>query len=449
MNISKQFYKYVSQNILGSIGVSCYILVDTLFISLAAGANGIIILNLSLPIYSLIYGLGAMVGIGAATRYAILKAQNDKRGERYFSNAIICLALISILFVLAGIFAPEQVLQLMGGDKEIAAQGAGYARIFLMFSPFFMINYVFTSFVRNDNDPTLSMIATLASTMFNIVFDYIFVFPMKLGMAGAALATAVAPIISISICCLHFRKKENTLRFSFVTPSIRELMTSCQLGFSSFVAEMSNGITVMVFNFIILSLVGNIGVAAYGVVANIAIVTNAIYMGISQGSQPLISDCYGKGDKTSVKKLLGLGTITSLIGSAVIYATLFAFTDFWIAIFNSEKSMEMASYASEGIRLYFLGCFFAGFNVFAVSCLSATERAKEAFVCSMSRGLVAIIGFAYMLSYFFGFTGVWLSFLAAEAFTGFVAVYFLVCYIKKQDNHRVKDIKYEVSSGSI
>ena len=89
MNINKQFIKYVSQNILGTLGVSCYIIVDTFFIAMAAGSNGITVLNLALPIYNLIFAIGAMIGVGAATKFAILRAQQDKRADDYFSNALI------------------------------------------------------------------------------------------------------------------------------------------------------------------------------------------------------------------------------------------------------------------------------------------------------------------------------------------------------------------------
>ena len=129
-----------------------------------------------------------------------LQAQGEARAQRYFSNAILCACLIAIPFMLAGAFCPGTLLQLMGGDADIVALGLNYTRIFLLFTPFFMCNYIFSAFVRNDGDPSLAMVATLSGSLFNVVFDYIFMFPMGLGLAGAALATAVSPIISISIC---------------------------------------------------------------------------------------------------------------------------------------------------------------------------------------------------------------------------------------------------------
>lgn len=322
MSITKQFFKYVTQNILGMLGISCYIIADTFFIAKAAGANGITVLNLVLPIYSIIFAIGAMIGVGSATRFAILRAQSDVSCERYFSNALCFVWLIAVPFMLAGAFIPDKIIALMGGDAEIVALGIPYTRIFLMFTPFFMMNHVISAFVRNDNAPSLAMAGTLASSLFNIAFDYIFMFPMKLGLAGAALATAVSPIVSILICSTHFFSKKSTIHFRLRLPSAKKLWQSCQLGVSAFVGEISSGVTTATFNFLILGLVGNVGVAAYGVVANFALVAVSIFNGISQGAQPLVSTYYGKGDKKAVHKILELGSVTALAFAVLIIAGL-------------------------------------------------------------------------------------------------------------------------------
>ncbi len=102
MDLTKQFVKYVSQNIFGLLGTSCYILADTYFIAQAAGTDGVTLLNLCLPIYNFIFAIGSMIGLGAATRYAILRAQGDEKAQRYFSNAIFCACILAVPFVLAG-----------------------------------------------------------------------------------------------------------------------------------------------------------------------------------------------------------------------------------------------------------------------------------------------------------------------------------------------------------
>lgn len=423
MSVSKQFFKYVSQNILGMIGISAYILADTVFISKAEGANGITALNLVLPVYSLIFAIGSMIGVGSATRFKIMKARGEKKADSYFSNALLWALILGGIFLLLGIFVPDKIVKLLGGDTEIIAVGTDYTHAFMLFSPFFMWNYILNAFVRNDNDPGLAMLATLSSSLFNILFDYILMFPCGLGMTGAALATGISPIIGIFICSLHFLKKEkNNVRLIWKLPSAKLLVESCQLGVSAFVGEISSGVTTMVFNMLILGLAGNIGVAAYGVVANTALVAVAVFNGVSQGSQPLVSEYYGAGKKQEVQKLLGMSVMTALGAALLILGVVWGMTDTIVGIFNSEHSADMALYARQGIRLYFIGFLFAGFNIVGTGYFSATEKARSAFLASISRGFVMIILSAVILSRLFGMTGVWLAFPVAEALTAVITL---------------------------
>ena len=425
MSIKKQFAKYVSQNILGMLGVSCYIIVDTFFISKAAGADGITALNLVLPLYGLIYAIGAMIGVGSATRFTIMRKRGEKEADDYLFNALFWVLLLSIPFVLAGIFVPDKVVALMGGDLQIAALGKAYTRIFLMFTPFFMANHVFMAYVRNDKAPTLAMIATLASSMSNIVFDYIFMFPMGLGLTGAALATVISPILSILICGTHFLMKKNTVRMKIGIPSLRRLGQSCQLGVAAFVGEITSAVTTTVFNFLILGLVGNIGVAAYGIVANFALVATAIFNGIAQGAQPLVSAQYGAGQTQGTRKLLRYGIVVAMSIAVLLVGVVWGFTDELVALFNSEGSVELAGYAYWAIRLYFIGYLLAGFNIVVTGFFSATDRPKEAFVASVLRGVVAIVICAVVMSRLWGIMGIWLAFAASELITALVAGVFL------------------------
>ena len=317
------------------------------------------------------------------------------------------------------------LLQRMGGDADIVALGLNYTRIFLLFTPFFMCNYIFSAFVRNDGDPSLAMVATLSGSLFNVVFDYIFIFPMGLGLPGAALATAISPVLSIAICSRHFFQKSNTLTFVRQAPSARLLVQSCQLGISGFVGELSSAVTTTVFNFLLLRLAGSVGVAAYGVVANFALVATAIFNGVAQGAQPLISQCYGKNEMAGAKKLLLLGCGTALALAAVLYSAVFGFTDTFVALFNSESSALMAEYALSGMRIYFLGYFFAGCNIVAAGYLGAVNRPTEATITSVSRGVAAIVTCSLILSALFGMNGVWSAFPAAEAITLALTVFLL------------------------
>ena len=422
MNIKRQFIRYVSQNMLGMLGMSLYILADTFFIAKAVGANGITALNLVLPLYNLIFAVGAMIGVGSAIRFTVERNKGMKEAEGYFFHALSWAAVISVLFVLAGVFFPGQIIHLLGGNAQIVSTGIMYTRIFLMFAPFFMWNHIISAFVRNDGDPSIAMYATLASNLFNIVFDYVLMFPLGMSMPGAALATALSPVISILICFRHFRSSRNTIRFKPVCLSVRKLLFSCQVGISAFVGEISSGVITMAFNTIILRLSGNIGVAAYGVVANFSLVAVALFNGIAQGSQPLLSRFYGLGDKESLRTVIRLAIKTALCVACLLIVTVQLWSEPMAGIFNQEQSAELAALARQGLKIYFTGFLFAGVNIVGTNILSAVESARWAFAASVSRGFVAILAFAFLLSAVFGMNGVWMAFPCAELTTMFLTL---------------------------
>lgn len=415
--MEKQLRRYLLPNILAMIGTSCYILADTFFISLSQGPNGITALNLVLPLYGLIFALGSMIGIGSATRYALGKGSNAPDYHLYFSNSIIWTLLVGAVFVALGVAVPDGVLRLMGADDTILQVGHNYIRIVLCFAPLFMLNFTCTAFVRNDGAPRIAMAATLLSGLFNILFDYLLMFPLGLGMTGAALATGFSPVVSMSICLLHYLSPRNTIRLTPTLPSLRRLLSACQLGVVAFVGEMSSGVTTMVFNFILLHLAGNAAVAAYGIVANIALVGVALFNGISQGLQPLASACHGSGDTQGQSRIYRHSMFIGLCVSAVVVAVVVTFAGTLVAVFNSQHSAQLADYAIPGLRLYFLGFLFAGANIVKSGFYSATGRGRESSILALCRGVVAIVAFAFLLSHLFGITGVWLAFPTAELFT--------------------------------
>ena len=308
----KSLYQYIAPNILAMVGMSCYILADTFFIATSQGTNGITALNLALPIYGLIFAIGSMIGTGSAIRYTLAKATGQQEAKKYFSNALIWDAIVSVIFIAAGLFFPGQVMRVMGADAVIEAIGIPYIRIVLCFTPFFMMNYAFTAFVRNDNAPHIAMAATLLSSLFNIVFDYVFMFPLGMGMTGAALATAVSPIVSILICMVHYLSPKSSVSFHFMVPSVKMLISSCSLGVVAFVGEIASAVTTMVFNFVLLGLDGNTAVAAYGVIANTALVGTAIFNGVSQGLQPLASEAHARGEEHEKHQILVKSIVTGI-----------------------------------------------------------------------------------------------------------------------------------------
>lgn len=422
-SLGREFAKYSSANILGMVGISLYILADTFFIAQTTGPLGLTALNLSIPAYSVMHGLGLMIGIGGATRFSIAQSQADERtASRAFVLSIKAGLALAIVLLWLSIVGAETLAKLLGADGETLSNTRTYVGTLLLFAPLFVLNNILLAFLRNDRQPRLAMMSMLAGSLSNIVLDYIFMYPLGLGIFGAALATGIAPLIGISIALGHFLKQKKLMAYLPKPSEWSGLPDLLSLGSSALVIELSSGVVLFTFNWVILGLEGNEGVAAFGIIANLAIVGIAIFTGLAQGTQPLASKYYGLNKPDPLKKVTKFALLTTLAIALLIYLTMFLLDDQVIRLFNKEGNVHIAAMAKEGLHIYFLGLFFAGVNIVATLLLSATENARDAFVISITRGFVIIVPFVLVFSRLWQMTGVWLAFVLTELVVTLIAL---------------------------
>lgn len=426
----KTFSKYVSLNITGMIALSCYILADTFFVARGLGPDGLTALNLAIPVYSFIHGAGLMAGMGGSTRYSILKAGNHTfDADRVFSHTLVLGVFLAVIFMLIGGFFSDALTVLLGADTAVYDMTHSYLKVLLLFSPAFIFNNIMICFVRNDGSPGLSMAAMAIGSFSNIFFDYIFIFPCKMGILGAVTATGFAPVSGLLILSRHFVHRNKMGEHIFhpvrISPSARSLADICSLGASSLVTEIASGIVIIVFNLIILSLSGNIGVAAYGIIANLSLVVTSIFTGIAEGIQPIISNAYGRGSRKDILMFFRYGLILSTALAVVIYLVLAAFHQPVIAAFNETGNLQLAAIAKRGIFLYFTAFPFLGLNIICSAMFSASDHPVMGFALSIMRGLAVIVPCVVILSMMAGMTGVWLAFPVAEGITALGAGWML------------------------
>ncbi len=425
-NILKNFIKYSLSNVLGMVGLSCYILADTYFIATGVGADGLAALNLAIPAYSFIHGISMLLGIGGVTKYAIFKSQKfDNKANGIFTDTIFLALIISLIFMGIGYFYSDSIARFMGADKEIFDMTNTYLKVMLLFTPLFIINEILMCFVRNDSYPRLAMIAMLVGSFSNIILDYIFIFEFKLGIFGAVLATGVSPIISMLLISSHFIRKNNNFHLVKDKIKMTAIKSIFSLGIPSLITELSAGVIMIVFNLIILNLEGNIGVAAYGVIANISIVVTAIFAGIAQGIQPLITSAYGNNEVQTIKKIVKYAMVTMASLSVMIYASTVIFADPITMIFNSENNKKLQEIATTGLKIYFTSGIFIGFNIIISMYFTSTDNPAPAQIISLVRGFFLILPLALLLSMSFGIIGVWITVPLTEAIVAFLALFYI------------------------
>ncbi len=434
----KLFARYVSLNVASMLGLSLYILADTYFIANGVGSEGLTALNLVLPIYSAINGLGLMLGMGGATLYSLLLGGGDlEKGGRVFTRTAMATAVFAVFLVGAGVPSAYPLAELLGGTGQVLDYAGQYLQVIFAFSPAFLTNNLLVCFVRNDGNPNLSMAAMLIGSLSNIVLDYVLVFPLGMGMFGAALATGLAPVLGITVCSFHFLRGHSRFKFTRGGLQAGEVKKVFSLGLPSLVNELSSGLVILAFNFVILSITGNTGVAAYGIVANLALIAIAVFTGVAQGMQPLLSVYHGAGKKRRIRSVLRYGILTALILGGLFYLIGFLFPDPIIAAFNRDGGPILAATAKEGILLYFISFLPAGINLVFVSFFSSVARPAPSFFLSISRGFLFVLPFLFTLPAFWGLTGVWWCVPLAETLTFAAGLVLLLRYRKKERDSAV------------
>lgn len=440
-NLFKQFLKYASLNMIGMLGVSLFILADTFFIANGVGADGLAALNLVLPVVQVINGFGLMIGMGAATRFSLTKGHEDSYTvNARFSLAAYTLFVVSLLFSLTGLLFSRPLSALLGADASTLDLSTTYVRWMLTFAPFFMFNLFLQCFVRNDRDPGLAMKAMLIGSFSNIILDYLFVFPFGWGMGGAASATVLSQFISLGVMSMHFTSGKNTFTLlkwqelkshPMWSKKKKELKEIFSLGFPTFLSELSLGVILLLFNSLLLAVRGTIAVSAYGIIANLSIVLTALFNGLAQGVQPLISLTYGESraeegqkDSIEVQTLFRYGVITSLLLAFLLYGLILLFPEPIVSLFNNENIPELTAIAVRGLMVYFAAYPFIGLNIFIANSLSAINQPKRALIITVLRGFLLVVPVTLFLTYFFDMTGIWASAPVFEALTTLVAIYF-------------------------
>ena len=424
---------YVVRNVVATLGMSLYVLIDTLFISIAAGALGLTTLNLVLPLFNVFNGVGLLLGVGGATIFSLNKVLHPERIRDLYSQLIIFAATLGIvLAILLNVFATP-VVNFLGADDQTRQMAIIYLRICAWSGPLYMCNYISINFIRNDGNPTLTMKATLTETLSVILIDWFFIFGCGLKMEGAALAVLFSPLISLIVLSRHRHFAGRQLQLHWARPRLANLGRSAKLGVAAALNELSTGVSIYFFNHVLLQLADNYAVAAYGVISNIAIVVLAIANGVALGVQPIASREYGQHHFVNVTTALRMGAIITLLLATISFVILVTFKLPIIELFNTAHSAQLVSYARVGLPIYFTSVFFSALNLLFILFLTAINAARASFTLSILRGYVILLPAILILAALVGINGVWAAVPVTE---------FLVCIIAALLVHqRVKQFK--------
>jgi len=334
--------------------------------------------------------------------------------------------MVAIPLILLGGFFAAQISMLLGAREHILPMTAGYIRILLLLSPGVILYCIFEAFARNDNAPKIAMFSAIIFNAMNIILDYIFIFVFGWGMMGAALASTLASFCALSFLAVHWLRKKLNFRLAITKLVPKQMLSICEIGAPSLINDLLYGLVLITFNLTLLSLKGNIGVAAFGIISSIAFVVLFIFIGLGQGIQPLASYYYGKKDRKNLGKVLKYSIITSTSIAIAVVAVMLVFANSITSVLNHRQDMVLAELANEGVRIYFTAFLFVGVTIISIAFLSVTSMPRTAVALSVLRGGALVIPLVLLLPRWFGVVGVWMAYPLAELILVIISVFCLL-----------------------
>ena len=420
MNVSwKNLCRYIFPAMGGLFVTYLYNVVDGIFVGQGVGSAALGAVNIGVPFITFAVAVAAMFPMGGGTVVAIRMGREDREGANHaFMTAFLLTLLASLLLTLIGMAFSRQIVDLSGGrtlSHTMRDMAADYLFYYCAFSVPMLMSTCLSVFVRNDGSPTLSFVGMCVGAGANIFLDWLFIFPMKMGVIGAAIASGLGQVFSVAVLLSHFVRKRGSLRFQRFPVSGALVGKICKRGVPEAASQLTTPVTALCYNLMLAKLVGDIGVSTFSVLSFIYSLVNAILSGTAQGLQPLWGLCYGERDTDGMNLYFRWGIRINAILSVVIYGLLFLFAEPVIQIFNRDP--ELVQNASAALSLFGLSFIPMALNLIYTAFLYSTKRTLQADAISLSRGVVLKAAAIFCMPVLFGIDVIWLAPFAAELLT--------------------------------
>lgn len=421
-------------SILMVLTTSVYSIIDGLFVSNYAGTTSFAALNLIWPAMATVAAIGLMFGTGGSAMIAMVMGQNDsERANRIFTMLIRTMLITgSIAGALLFIFM-RPVAQWLGADDSMLSECVSYGRICVSVMPAFMSQMAFNSLFMTAEKPQLGTKLTIICGLVNMAFDALFIVVFGWGLNGAAIATAMGMLVGGLYPLWYFSSKSHntsTLKFTGCKTDWRSIFQCCSNGLSEYVGNIALNIVCMCYNFQLMRLIGQDGVAVYGVLMYIGYVYASVYIGYNITISPIISYNYGAQNHAELSSLLR----KSLVILAVVGTILTLLSE----ILSRPMAMIFVSYdtnlmalTARAIRIYMISFMICGINMFVSAWFTALNNGIVSAIAAFARTLIFELGSIFLLPLLLGLDGVWLAVDVADVMALFMSAILLAAFRKR------------------
>ena len=402
--------------------MSCYTIVDGIFISRYLGSEALSAANIVYPVFNLLLAVGIMFATGGSA--VVSKKLGEGKKEEAMEDFSFLTAVgvaLSVLLMIATLLFHNQISLFLGSSERILDYCNAYLIYLVLFAPACMLQSLYQSFFVTAGKPRLGLVLTVIAGLANAFFDYFFLAVCGMEIEGAAIATGIGQMIPAVVGTVYFFFFKGELHFVPFHFHGATLKQSCFNGSSEMVSNLANAIITYLFNIILMRIAGENGVAAITIILYAQFLFNSLYLGFSIGVAPVIGFQYGAKNRDQLKSLYKICNCFVIASSVVIAFFSWLLSDGIASIFVQDRG-ETYVMASEGLRIFALS--FSGFNIFSSSLFTALSDGKTSAIISFGRTCVFIILSLMILPNILGLTGVWLAIPVAEFLAVFVSVYY-------------------------
>ena len=429
----KKIFRFALPSIVMMVFTSIYGVVDGTFVSNFVGKTPFAAVNLVWPFLMILGAFGFMIGTGGSALVAKTLGENKKEdANRYFTMLITLVIILGILLTIFGLIVVRPLSHALGARGQMLEDCVTYGRTLMIFNTAFMLQSVFQSLFITAEKPRLGLIMTVAAGLTNMVLDALFIAVFKWGLVGAALASGLSQCIGGILPLIYFLSSKNDTPLKFVKTKMegKVLLKACANGASELMTTVSSSLVSMLYNFQLMRLAGQNGIAAYGAVMYVEFAFIAVFIGYSIGTAPIVSYHYGSENHNEVKNMLQKSfKIMSILGiTMMVLAQILASPLAKVFVGYDKKLFDMTVH---GFRLFSFYFILAGINIYASSFFTALNNGIISAIISFSRTLGFETLAVIILPIFLQLDGVWLAITVAEICAFVISISFLIAKREK------------------
>ena len=428
----RRLLKYTVPSIIMMIFTSVYGVVDGFFVSNYTGKTSFAAVNFIMPVLMVLGCVGFMFGTGGGAVISKTMGEGDrKKASEIFTFIVIASAVLGTALAVIGMFVLKPLAVLFGADGKLLTDSVFYGRIILAALPFYVLQFEFQCLFATAGKPKLGLFVTAAAGIANMVLDALFVAVLKWGLGGAAAATAISQVLGGIIPVIYFaRKNTSLLRFVKFRFDGKVLFKTCTNGSSELMSNISMSVVSMLYNVQLMKYAGENGVAAYGVLMYVSMIFQAVFIGYSVGSAPIIGYNYGAQNHSELKGLLKNGFL--FIGICAVF--MFAAGELLsrpLSLMFAGYDEELLDMTAHAFSIFSFSFLLSGFSIFGSSYFTALNDGLTSALISFLRTLVFQIAAVLLFPIIFDLDGIWFSIVAAEIMSVTVTMLFLILKRKK------------------